>query len=217
MLTSNILSATKDYLETSGLLRYNPRDPWSIQLTPDERPFPSSDNSVITLYSIRSTRSPGQQVQFTSEIELCLTRRVKSSPYDRQYITIYTELLNSLVNFTEILGIALDSNNSLLNTIRTNIISNRNSIVTAIDELTTTSSEGLSDSIANHIYTAEVMGPIVVPEFIIRPIPRYDDFFTAYNTSKNVVPPNGELRLQPSGYSTKVRMTGLSITLPNFC
>lgn len=204
MISTSILNSIKDYLEALPILTSVSNDPWVVQITSEEKPFPISGQSVITLYPVRIVRESlkDQQFKFIPEVELCLTKRIKIAPRDNQENPLYSSIPNSLVSLTEILWLLLDSNNFLTNLINNNIISNKSSVVSLLES----STESSSLTVAAAIDTLQTLEVTKVVELITKPIPRDDRFFSAFNTKREVLPQFTNDSINPAGYSTKIRL-----------
>jgi hypothetical protein len=203
MITGAILNAIQTYLNTLPLFTVAGKT-WEYQITSEEKPFPTVGQRVITAYPVRMVRDSmkDQQIKFIPEVELCLSRRIKDTDYSNQEDPIYSDVPTSLVSLTEILGIVLDSNLILTNLIRSSIISNKNLLVTLLE----TSLETNSIATAAQFETLGVIGVVKTAELIIRPIERQDAFFSAFNTKRATNLEFANDRINPSGYSTKIRL-----------
>ena len=203
MITGAILAAIETYLQTLPLFSIQ-GNTWEFQITSEEKPFPTSGERIVTAYPLRLTRESlkDQQLKLIPEVELCLTRRTKVPDYPNQKTVLYNQVPTSLVSLTEILGIALDSNNTLTNLIRSSIISNKNTLKTLLES----STEDNSIAFAAQIDSVGVIGVVKTAELIVRPIERQDSFFSAFNTKRATNLELANDRVNPSGYSTKIRL-----------
>lgn len=221
MILSSTLLALKTYIEESGILTYSEREPYQIQLTPDERPFAYSGENIITLFGNELIRNEPTKDQrsFDLNFTLCVTRRVTSTPRDRQYNDLYLDSFISLSQMSELLTYTIDSNNILNSTVRTAIEGTRDTLSTALMNLGegSSGSDGLTDSIADNLDGADIIGTFKVLTIQARPIPRDDDFFTAYSTKRSRNYPLDNERIVVSGYSMLITVKGPTIILPPFC
>lgn len=207
MFSSSILSALETYLGYLAVLA-----DWEIQVTSAEEPFPSSGDNIITIYPIRFNREPKDQtITLFAEVEVCFTKRAGKFPYDRQRKMTY-DLIASLTSLTELVGLGIDSNHSLTTLISNNIISKRNEMITALG-----TSNSASTTLAAQLATTQVVEPTKIVEFIVKPIPREDRFFTAYDQKRQTGSEFLNDRVMPSGYSTKLRIRSPKIITNSPC
>lgn len=218
MILSSTLQSLKDHIEGIGVVNADPKNPYQVQITPDERPFPYSGENIITIYPTLFSRENllNDQRKFNISCNICVTRRVGSVPHDRQFNPLYLDTFVSLSKISEILAYSIDLNNTLLNNITTNIITIKDNLVsTLVDKDPDTS--GLEDQLGLNLDTIELIGPIKISSIQAAPIPRFDDFFTAYNTKKDYDRPFENNRIQPSGYSMMIQIQGPSGILAPYC
>ncbi len=207
MFSSSILAALKTYLEYYAVLSN-----WEIQVTSSEEPFASSGDNIITIYPIRFNRIPNEQtITLLAEVEICFTKRAGKFPYDRQNKMAY-DLIGSLTSITELVGLGIDSSNSLATLISNNIISKRNEMITALG-----TPNSASTTLAAQLGTIGLVEPPKIVEFIVKPIPRQDQFFTAYDQKRETGSEFRNDRVMPSGYSTKLRIRSPKIIINPPC
>ena len=209
MFLSNVLLETKLYLSHIRLF-----DGYEIQITPDEKPFAYTGEKVITLYGDEISRvDPMKEIrQYFSSFKLCVSYKTTSTPTDRQYGNLYTSYYNSLSTISTLLLSILDSNNTLLSSIVTSINNTVNRLEREFSG-PTVEEQQLLNSLGN----IGAIGPLIGLGYTAQPIPRYDDFFTSYNTKREVIPSAGDNRLVPYGYSMIVSIKGPFLILPKVC
>ncbi len=209
MIIDQILTAFKDHIESLGIHEYDLQDRYTVDITPDEFPFPNRGQNTINIYTDRTVKESLEKTArvYVPYIEICITRRVTRRGQDDHPTVVYLSQIKSLSNILELIGIAIDSNNSLLSNINGIINSNKESIATILDGIP-------SGNLAANVRTAQTIGPVEITEFINRPIPRYDGFFTAYNSDRE---PNPFQPEKVSGYSMKLRVKGPKFILSQVC
>lgn len=218
MLLSNTLQAVQNLLVDSSFFKVDPDSKYEIQVTPDERPFAYTGDNVVTIYGETIVRNSPEieNKRFDLTFSACVTKRVLKIPHDRQYEILYYDTLSSLSLIGELLLNFIDSNNSLLSSINSSIINQRNNTITILDNIDELGSEGVREYLSNSLLGAGVIGPIRGLQLTAKPIPRFADFFTAYSTRNRVQDPENT-PLQPSGFSMIVTFKGPSIVLKTPC
>lgn len=208
MFLSSVLQVFKTVLSDTHALRE-----YTVQITPDERPFPHSGERTITLYGsefIRSSTKDSREYQ--SSIKLSVNSRVTYAPRDRQKDIIYLNTLKSISNTCDIILSILDSNNSILGLINTQVNTTRTEVITDLDD-----SPNDETSYINMINNTSVIGPMRVLGYTAQPIPRFDDFFTGYSEKRDVPFQEGNSRITESGYSMVVTVQGPKTIFPLNC
>ncbi len=216
MFLSNILTEFKNFIETVGIL-----DDYQVQITPDDRPFASSGSKTITIYGKEIfRRSTKQAADYQVLIEMSINRKCGQFPYDRSKVLTYLEEISALSTVSSILTTLIDNNNILYSNIVSSISSSKNSVIASINSLENLPDRPLTDaenSLLFSIENAQVLTPILAMGYSASPIPRFDQFFTAFNTKKAVEQVVESDRIQESGWSMKVAFQGPIILLRTPC
>lgn len=214
MFLSNILSETKLLIESIGIL-----SDYSVQITPDDRPFASSGDNTITIYGSDVFRvGVKQAAEYRTKINISINRRTGRYPRDRSKELLYLEEINSLSTVSSIILTIIDNSNILYSNIVSSISSSKSSIINTIENPTPirilTDAE---NSLISSLEGAQVLGPILALGYTATPIPRYDAFFSAFNTKKAVEQAFENDRIQESGWSMISSFQGPQIILPTPC
>jgi hypothetical protein len=189
-----------------------------MQITPDERPFAYSGSNVVTLFSedMLPVDIKKQSREYYCNFSMCVTRRVTFAPHDRQYNPLYLDYFKSLSSMSELLSLCIDNNTSIQSSINSSILNSISTMITTI-ELVSIGNEEINDNIGNMLNGTTSIEPIKLISLTTRPIPRNDDFFTAYSTKRSTTPSVEDDRIVVSGYSMLATFRGPKIIVPPFC
>jgi hypothetical protein len=211
MFLSNILTETKALIDSVAILKE-----YQVQITPDEKPFPSSGDKTITIHGSEVFRkSQKMAAEYVLTTHISINRKMGNLPNDRQRLACYLEEVTALSSVGSILTLLIDNSIILYSNIVSSIENSKTSIVNQISLSTPPSpaSTSLSDLVAN----LTVLQPILVSGFSGTPIPRFDEFFHAFNTKRGVEIPFGNDRIQESGWSMKLAFQGPNMVLKTPC
>ncbi len=214
MFLSNILSETKALIESVGILK-----DYKVQITPDDRPFASSGDNTITIYGSDVFRiGVKQAAEYRTRINISVNRRTGKYPRDRAKELLYLEEINSLSTVSSIILSLIDSSNILYSNIVSSISSSKSSIIDSIENPTPIRSlTDAENALISSLQNAQVLGPILALGYTATPIPRFDAFFSAFNTKKTVEQEFESDRIQESGWSMVSSFQGPQINLPPAC
>lgn len=215
MFQGNVLASFQEAIKSIYAFRNV-----QVQLTPDERPFPFSGQQIVTLFLSEFTRTDLKDTRrYDLSTTICITQRTPVAPHNKVSELLYSRNTYSLSVLSELILTLIDSNNNILDSIRLGVSSSVNQIINNFED---SSREGeyptsIELDILQQILESEVITPIRAVAISSIPIPRFAEFFTAYDQKNDYPDPTGQGRIVEAGYSMLVSVRGPSFILPVRC